>query len=80
MTVGIAEVATDLVLVLFRRRQELGTPGTPLGIHGLDVFTRILTKLLTRPRLRGGSRITVGLSSVGPPPTLMMIKLLDNAT
>ena len=37
MTVGIAEVATDLVLVLFRRRQELSTPGAPFGVHGLDI-------------------------------------------
>jgi hypothetical protein len=38
MTVGIADVATDLVLVAFRRRQELSTPGAPIGVHGLDVF------------------------------------------
>ena len=38
MTVGIADVAADLVLVLFRRRQELSTPGAPFGVHGVDVF------------------------------------------
>src|ERR1700729_3827535 len=38
MTVGIADVATDLVLVLFRRRQEIRTPGAPFGVHGRDVF------------------------------------------
>src|SRR6476660_9846721 len=37
MTVGIADIATNLVLVLLRRRQELGTPGAPLGVHGLNV-------------------------------------------
>src|ERR1700690_731227 len=38
MTVGVADVATDLVLVLFRRRQEIRTPGAPFGVRGLDVF------------------------------------------
>jgi hypothetical protein len=37
VTVGISDVATDLVLVLFRRRQELSTPGAPFGVHGVDV-------------------------------------------
>ena len=37
MTVGIADVATDLVLVLLRRRQELSTPSTPFGVHRRDV-------------------------------------------
>jgi len=34
----VAQVATDLVLVPFRWRQELGTPGAPFGVHRLDVF------------------------------------------
>jgi hypothetical protein len=38
MTVRIADVAALLVLVLFRRCQELSTPGAPLGVNGLDVF------------------------------------------
>jgi hypothetical protein len=38
MTVGIANVATLLVLVLFRRRQEMSTPGAPFGVHRVDVF------------------------------------------
>src|SRR5271169_7064603 len=38
VTVGITDVAALLVLVLFRRRQELSTPGAPFGVHGLDVF------------------------------------------
>src|SRR5208283_2790867 len=37
VTVGISEVATDLVLVLLRRRQELRAPGAPFGVHGVDV-------------------------------------------
>src|SRR5580700_866212 len=35
--VGISDVATDLVLVLLRWRQELRTPGAPFGVHGVDV-------------------------------------------
>ena len=38
MAVGIADVATDLVLMLFRRRQEMSTPGAPFGVHGRNVF------------------------------------------
>src|ERR1700677_4454538 len=38
VTVGIADVAALLVLVLFRRRQELSAPGAPLRVHSLDVF------------------------------------------
>jgi hypothetical protein len=42
--------------------------------------TRMLRKLLTRSGSGGVSSITVGLSSVGPPPTLMMIQLFASAT
>jgi hypothetical protein len=38
MTVGVADVTTDLVLVLFGRRQEIRTTSAPLGVHGRDVF------------------------------------------
>jgi hypothetical protein len=38
VTVGIADVAALLVLVLFRRGQELSTPGAPFGVHRVDVF------------------------------------------
>jgi len=37
MTVGIADIAPDLVLALFRRHQELSTPDAPLGIRRVDV-------------------------------------------
>jgi hypothetical protein len=43
-------------------------------------LTRILRKLLTRSWSRGVSRVTAGLSSVGPPLTLMTIQLSANAT
>lgn len=38
MTVGNADLAALLVLVLFRRRAELIAPGAPFGVHGLDIF------------------------------------------
>src|SRR6516164_5652483 len=42
--------------------------------------TRMLRKLLVRFGSRGAWSVTAGLSSVGPPPTLMMIQLLASAT
>ncbi len=42
--------------------------------------TRMLRKLLARSGSRGVSSVTAGLSSVGPPPMLMMIHLLASAT
>ena len=43
-------------------------------------LTRMLTKLLTRFGSPGVSSVTSGLSSVGPPPALMMIQLFASAT
>jgi hypothetical protein len=71
MTIGIADVAADLVLVMFRGRQKVSAPSTPFRVHG---------QLLTRSGSRGVSRVTAGLSSVGPPPALTMTQLLDSAT
>jgi hypothetical protein len=42
--------------------------------------TRMLRKLLERVGSGGVSRITSGLSTVGPPPTLMMIHELASCT
>ncbi len=42
--------------------------------------TRMLRKLLVRSGSGGVSRMTVGLSTVGPPPTFMMIQPLASAT
>ena len=78
--VGVTDVAADLGLVLFRRREELGTSCAPLRIHSVDVRDRMLRKLLASPGSCGVSSVTAGLSSVGPPPTLMMIQLLASAT
>jgi hypothetical protein len=40
----------------------------------------MLRKLFTRSGSAGVSSVTVGLSSVGPPPTLMMIQPFASAT
>ena len=41
MTVGIADVATDLVLVVFRRRQELSTRALQSAYTASMSFTRM---------------------------------------
>ena len=69
MTVGIADVATDLVLVLFRRRQEFSTPGAPFGVHGLDVFDPDIEEAADPVgiawRLQDDRRLVVGRASAG---------------
>ena len=80
MTVGIADVATDLVLVLFRRRQEFRTSGAPFGVHGLDVCDPDIEEAADPVGIARRLQGDLGLSSVGPPPTLMMIQLFDSWT
>src|SRR5215469_14397069 len=67
MTVGIADVAALLVLVLFRRRQELSTPGAPFGIHGLNVFDPDIEKAADPVgiawRLQDDRRLVIGRAS-----------------
>src|SRR5215469_5593599 len=67
MTVGIADVAALLVLVLFRRRQELGTAGAPFGVYGLDVFDPDIEEAADPVgigwRLQGDRRLVVGRAS-----------------
>src|SRR5215469_18703685 len=67
MTIGIADVAALLVLVLFRRRQELSTPGAPFGVHGLDVFDPDIEEAADPAgiawRLQGDRRLVVGRAS-----------------
>jgi hypothetical protein len=69
MTVGIADVATLLVLVLFRRRQELSTPGAPFGVHGIEVFNPDIEEAadpvgITR-RLQDDRGLVVGRTAAG---------------
>ena len=67
MTVGIADVTTDLVLVLFRRRHEIRTRALHSAYAASMSLTWILRKLLTRSKSRGVSRMTAGLSSIHRP-------------
>jgi hypothetical protein len=67
MTVGIADVAALLELVLFRRRQEFSTPGAPFAVHGLDVFNPDIKEAadpvgITR-RLQDDRQLVVGRSA-----------------
>src|ERR1700678_3329479 len=67
MTVGVADVATDLVLVLFRRRKEFSTSGAPFGVHGLDVFDPNIEEATDPVEiawcLQGDCRLVVGRAS-----------------
>jgi hypothetical protein len=69
IAVGIADVAANLVLVLFRRRQELSTPGAPFGVHGLDVFDPDIEEAADPVRiawrLQGDRGLVVGRAAAG---------------
>src|SRR5918996_5966615 len=74
VAVGIADVAADLPGTVLRRREELRSLCPPVLVHGVDIRD---------PDVHAGAdsigilRVTIstsGLSSVGPPPTLMMIQ------
>jgi hypothetical protein len=64
VAVGITDVAAGLVLVLFRRGQELGAPGAPLGVHGLNVLDPDVEEAAdpvgVARRLQGDGRLVVG--------------------
>ena len=64
VAVGITDVAAGLVLVLFRRGQELGAPGAPLGVHGLNVLDPDVEEAADPVgvawRLQGDGRLVVG--------------------
>ena len=64
VAVGIADVAAGLVLVLFRRGQELGAAGAPLGVHGLNVLDPDVEEAAdpvgVARRLQGDGRLVVG--------------------
>jgi hypothetical protein len=67
VTVGVAHVAADLVLVLFRRRQEFRAPGAPFGVDGRDVFDPDIEEAADMVeiawRLQGDRRLVVGRPS-----------------
>ena len=67
VAVGIADVATDLVLVVLRRRQDSGTTGAPFGVHGLDVFDPDIEEAADSigiaRRLQGDRGLVVGRAS-----------------
>src|SRR5579863_10558283 len=69
MTVGIADVAADLVLVLFRRRQELSAPGAPFGVNGCDVLDPDIEEaadpVRIARRLQADLRLVVGRAATG---------------
>jgi DNA-binding MarR family transcriptional regulator len=64
ITVGIADVAADFVLVVFRRREELSAPCAPFGVHGLDVPDPYIDEAADpvgiARRLQGDRRLVVG--------------------
>jgi hypothetical protein len=78
--IRIAEIAADLGAAILRRREELRSPRAPVGIDLLDVRDADVEKAAYAVPPGGVSSVTVGLSSVGPPPTLMMIQLFARAT
>src|ERR1700679_2641750 len=67
MTVGVADIATDLVRVLLRRRQELSTTGAPFGVNGLDVLDPDVEEaadpVWVRWRLQNDRGLVVGRAS-----------------
>src|ERR1700733_2614992 len=69
ITVGIPDVATGLVRVPFRRRQELSTAGAPFRVHGLDVLDPEVEEaadpVRVARRLQGDRRLVVGRTSAG---------------
>jgi hypothetical protein len=78
--IRFAEIAADLGAAILRRREELRSPRAPVGIDLLDVRDADVEKAAYAVPPGGVSSVTVGLSSVGPPPTLMMIQLFASAT
>ena len=69
ITVGIADIAPDLVLVLLRRCQELSTPVAPFGVDRLNVCDPDIEEAADPVeiawRLEGNSRLVVGRAFTG---------------
>src|SRR5579859_2775486 len=64
MTIGIAEIAADFVLVLLRWRQEFRTARAPLRVHSMDVRHSYIEETADPVgiggRLKGDLRLVVG--------------------
>ena len=69
VTVGITDVAADLVLVLLRGRQELSAPRAPFGVHPRHVLDPDVDEaahpIWVGGRLEGDLRLVVGRASAG---------------
>src|ERR1700733_8619869 len=69
MTIGIADITTDFVLVLLRWCQEVRTAPAPLGVHGVHVRHPYIEET-TDPvgiggGLQGDLRLVVGRAPAG---------------
>src|SRR5215831_167530 len=67
VAVGVPDVGTDFAPVIFRLGKELHALGRPFRVDPGDIRH---TNVEEPARAVGVASVTVGLSSVGPPPTL----------
>jgi len=72
VAVRVANVSADLAAVVLWLREKLSALCRPLLVRLLISATRTLRNALVRFGSGGVVRVTVGLSSVGPPPSLRM--------
>src|SRR5690348_7416144 len=76
VTVGIAHVAADLGSVDLGLRQKRCAAFTPGVVAGTNIRNANVHEARGSSGLSGVCNVTVGLSSVGPPPTFTIIQLL----
>src|SRR3954452_20663836 len=69
MPVGIADVATDLGLVLLGWSQEVSSPSAPFGVHGVNVSNADVEEAADPVgvgwRLQRDGRLVVGRPATG---------------
>src|SRR3984885_14946438 len=81
MTIGIADITTDFVLVLLRRRQEFRTASAPFGVHSVHVRHAYIEETADPVeigrRLKGDLRLVVGRPSadVDDDPTVRQLDI-----
>jgi hypothetical protein len=68
VTVGVADVGADLASVVLWLGEELGASCRPLPVGPVDVGDPDVEEGAGAVGIGGVVRVTVGLSSVGPPP------------